>query len=56
MCSPIGTEIRNPLSSWPSALPSYEETQEGLAVLAEYVVGGLDPRRMRVLAARVVAA
>ena len=37
-------------------LPSYEETQEGLAVLAEYVVGGLDPRRMRVLAARVVAA
>lgn len=37
-------------------LPSYEETQEGLAILAEYVVGGLDPRRMRVLAARVVAA
>jgi hypothetical protein len=26
-----------------------------LAVLAEYVVGGLDPRRLRVLAARVVA-
>jgi uncharacterized protein (TIGR02421 family) len=36
-------------------LPGYDETQEGLAVLAEYATGGLDPRRMRVLAARVVA-
>jgi uncharacterized protein (TIGR02421 family) len=36
-------------------LPGYDETQEGLAVLAEYLSGGLDPRRLRVLAARVVA-
>ncbi|KRB48446.1 hypothetical protein ASD90_05125 [Terrabacter sp. Root181] len=36
-------------------LPGYDETQEGLAVLAEYLVGGLDPRRLRVLAARVIA-
>ena len=59
----IGTHVltyRNgdsqPLKLMAVGLPSYEETQEGLAVLAEYVVGGLDPRRMRVLAARVVAA
>jgi uncharacterized protein (TIGR02421 family) len=36
-------------------LPGYDETQEGLAVLAEYLTGGLDARRLRVLAARVVA-
>lgn len=35
-------------------LPGYDELQEGLAVLAEYLVGGLDADRMRVLAARVV--
>jgi hypothetical protein len=29
--------------------------RHGLAVLAEYLTGGLDPRRLRVLAARVVA-
>jgi uncharacterized protein (TIGR02421 family) len=59
----VGTHVvtyRNgdvqPLTLLAVGLPSYEETQEGLAVLAEYVVGGLDPRRMRVLAARVVAA
>jgi uncharacterized protein (TIGR02421 family) len=59
----VGTHVltyRNgdsqPLKLLAVGLPHYEETQEGLAVLAEYVVGGLDPRRMRVLAARVVAA
>ncbi len=36
-------------------LPGYEELQEGLAVLAEYLVGGLDKARVRLLAARVVA-
>ena len=36
-------------------LPGYDETQEGLALLAEYLAGGLDPRRLRVLAGRVVA-
>lgn len=59
----VGTHVltyRNgdcqPLKLLAVGLPSYEETQEGLALLAEYLVGGLDPRRMRVLAARVVAA
>jgi uncharacterized protein (TIGR02421 family) len=33
----------------------YEPLQEGLAVLAEYLVGGLNRARVRVLAARVVA-
>lgn len=33
----------------------YEELQEGLAVLAEYLVGGLTLTRMRTLAGRVVA-
>jgi uncharacterized protein (TIGR02421 family) len=37
-------------------LPDYEELQEGLAVLAEYLTGGLTPPRLRLLAARVVAA
>ncbi len=37
-------------------LPGYEALQEGLAVLAEYLVGGLIPSRMRLLAGRVVAA
>jgi uncharacterized protein (TIGR02421 family) len=36
-------------------LAGYDELQEGLAVLAEYLAGGLDALRMRLLAARVVA-
>lgn len=36
-------------------LPGYEELQEGLAVLAEYFVGGLSNPRLRLLAGRVVA-
>ena len=39
-----------------SGLPGYEELQEGLAVVAEYLAGGLAASRLRVLAARVVAA
>ncbi len=35
--------------------PGYDELQEGLAVLSEYMVGGLTGTRMRILAARVVA-
>jgi uncharacterized protein (TIGR02421 family) len=35
-------------------LPGYSALQEGLAVLAEYLVGGLSPSRLRTLAARVV--
>ena len=38
-----------------SGLAGYEELQEGLAVLAEYLVDGLTSGRMRQLAARVVA-
>jgi uncharacterized protein (TIGR02421 family) len=37
-------------------LAGYDGLQEGLAVLAEYLVGGLSGTRMRILAARVVAA
>lgn len=47
--------VRQPLTMLAIGLPGYDETQEGLALIAEYVVGGLDPRRLRVLAARVVA-
>jgi uncharacterized protein (TIGR02421 family) len=58
----IGTHVvtyqngaRQPLKLLTIGLPGYDETQEGLAVIAEYLTGGLDPRRLRVLAARVVA-
>jgi uncharacterized protein (TIGR02421 family) len=58
----IGTHVvtyqngaSQPLTLLTLGLPGYDETQEGLAVLAEYLTGGLDPRRLRVLAARVVA-
>jgi len=37
-------------------LAGYEELQEGLAVLSEFIVGGLTLPRLRLLAARVVAA
>ncbi|MDJ0765827.1 MAG: DUF1704 domain-containing protein [Myxococcota bacterium] len=38
-----------------SGLPGYEEFQEGIAVLSEYLVGGLSRTRLRLLAGRVVA-
>lgn len=38
-----------------SGVPGYEQLQEGLAVLAEYIVGGLTNGRLRTLAARVLA-
>jgi uncharacterized protein (TIGR02421 family) len=37
-------------------LADYDGTQEGLAVLSEYLVGGLSKPRLRVLAGRVFAA
>lgn len=37
-------------------LAGYEELQEGLAVLSEYLVGGLSKPRLRLLAGRVIAA
>ena len=39
-----------------SGFAGYEELQEGLAVLAEYLVGGLSKPRLRLLAARLIAA
>lgn len=36
-------------------LPGYEDLQEGLAVLSEYGVGGLNTTRLRVLAGRTLA-
>lgn len=45
-----------PFRQLQSGLAAYEELQEGLAVLAEHLAGGLDPSRLRQLAARVVAA
>jgi uncharacterized protein (TIGR02421 family) len=36
-------------------MANYEPLQEGLAVLAEYLVGGLDQNRLRLLAGRVLA-
>jgi uncharacterized protein (TIGR02421 family) len=44
-----------PLHLLSTGLAGYEETQEGLAVLAEFVVGGLTVDRLVILAARVVA-
>jgi uncharacterized protein (TIGR02421 family) len=38
-----------------SGLAGYDETQEGLALLAEHLVGGLTMTRLRQLAGRVVA-
>ncbi len=37
-------------------LPEYDELQEGLAVFSEYLVGGFSRPRVRLLAARVLAA
>ena len=39
-----------------TGLAGYEEMQEGIAVLSEYLVGGLSLPRLRLLAARVIAA
>ncbi len=45
-----------PLLQLSRGLADYDELQEGLAVLSEYLVGGLDRARMRLLGARVLAA
>jgi uncharacterized protein (TIGR02421 family) len=59
----IGTHIvtyynglAQPFRQLHNGLAGYDELQEGLAVLAEYLVGGLNRPRLRLLAARVVAA
>lgn len=58
----IGTHVATyyngksqPLKLFYLGVPGYEQLQEGLAVFAEYLVGGLTNGRMRILAARVVA-
>jgi len=45
-----------PLRHLYAGLAGYDALQEGLAVLAEYLVGGLSRPRLRLLAGRVVAA
>lgn len=58
----IGTHIltwynggRQPLQQLQWGLAHYDELQEGLGVLAEYLAGNLSPQRLRTLAARVIA-
>lgn len=54
----VVTEVNGraqPLRLLAVGLPGYEETQEGLAVLAEYLGGGLTNARLALLAARVLA-
>jgi len=46
---------RQPFGQLATGLAHYESTQEGLAVLAEYAVGGLTAARARTLAGRVIA-
>ena len=59
----IGTHVltyyngrQQPLKLLSVGLTDYDTLQEGLAVLSEYLVGGLTANRMRTLAGRVVAA
>jgi uncharacterized protein (TIGR02421 family) len=59
----IGTHLvtrynghHQPFQQLEVGLAGYDGFQEGLAVLAEYLVGGLSRSRLRVLAARVVGA
>lgn len=58
----VGTHVltycngrRQPLQQLSVGLAGYDQLQEGMAVLAEYLCGGLRPQRLKLLAARVVA-
>lgn len=58
----VGTHITTyfngkaqPFRLFYNGVPGYEQLQEGLAVFAEYLCGGLNSGRLRTLAARVVA-
>lgn len=58
----VGTHIATyfngkaqPLQLFSLGVPGYEQLQEGLAVFAEYMIGGLNNQRLRILAARVIA-
>ena len=48
--------LQQPLKQLSTGLTDYDTLQEGLAVMAEYLVGGLTANRMRTLSGRVVAA
>ncbi|HET8838869.1 MAG TPA: tyrosine/phenylalanine carboxypeptidase domain-containing protein [Flavobacteriaceae bacterium] len=57
----VGTHIltyhngmQQPLEQLAVGLANYDPLQEGLAVLSEYLVGGLTANRMRILAGRVI--
>jgi len=59
----IGTHIvtyvnglSQPFQQLHTGLAGYDEMQEGIAVLSEYLCDGLNSSRLRILAARVVAA
>ena len=47
--------LQQPLSQMASGLANYDALQEGIAVLSEYLCGGLSGNRLRILAGRVVA-
>src|SRR5690606_24363162 len=58
----VGTHVltyhngsRQPLQQMKTGFADYDPLQEGLAVMAEYLVDGLTPNRLRTLAGRVVA-
>ncbi|WP_235891186.1 flavohemoglobin expression-modulating QEGLA motif protein [Sphingobacterium lumbrici] len=58
----VGTHIvtyfngkTQPLSLFSLGVPGYEQLQEGLAVFAEYLVGGLSNDRLRTISGRVLA-
>jgi len=46
---------RQPLTQLSQGLAGYDSLQEGLAVMAEYLVGGLTGNRLRTIAGRVIA-
>jgi uncharacterized protein (TIGR02421 family) len=59
----VGTHVLTHYNGWAqpfkqlgSGLAGYEPLQEGLAVLAEYLTGGISRPRLRLLAARVAVA
>tara|TARA_R110002049_G_scaffold679_2_gene3978 strand:+ start:1380 stop:3203 length:1824 start_codon:yes stop_codon:yes gene_type:complete len=47
---------KQPIRQMYTGFAGYDQLQEGLAVLAEYLVGGLTKNRLRLLAGRVLAA
>lgn len=47
--------LSQPLKLLSSGVPGYEQLQEGIAVLTEYLTDGLTVERMQLLAARVIA-